>query len=316
MDDNARFGTFEQAAGEVVRWLEREPGADGWLLARRQAEEWSVMASADPVCGLQRGDVVVWRDAVREKLVDSSEPAVVEADGEHLGRRVRPEPTALAMGALITVPLVGDDGRVTGALMGTRRDASREKGALDPGRLALLAGLLGRLLHHEIESVELARRNERFRYEAMTDALTHLPNRRAWEEKLAAEQQRSRRLGEMTFVTVVDLDNLKETNDREGHAAGDRLLRQAALTLRYAVRDRDFVARIGGDEFAVLGMQCGPVDADEISGRIREALERADVRASVGTAASDPAHGHDEIWRNADSVMYRNKKAQRNGVSG
>jgi diguanylate cyclase (GGDEF)-like protein len=316
MQGNARFETFERAAIEVVRWLERESGTDGWILVRRLGNEWSVMAAMDPVTGLEPGHVITWSERVHATLIEQGDPAVIESGGSALGRLGRERERSINVGALIAVPMAGDDGQVIAALIGIRRDASDDVEALDQGKLSLLAGLLARLLSHEIASVELARRNERFRYEAMTDALTHLPNRRAWEEKLAAEQQRSRRLGEMAFVTVVDLDGLKETNDGEGHAAGDDLLKQAALALRYAVRDRDFVARIGGDEFAVLGLQCGPVDEDEISVRIHDALSRAGVRASVGTAASDPARGHDEIWRSADDAMYRNKRKARRQVAG
>lgn len=116
-------------------------------------------------------------------------------------------------------------------------------------------------------------------------------------------------------MTVIDLDALKPTNDRKRRAAGEHLLRQAALTLSYAVRDRDFVARIGGDVFALSGLQCGPVNEDEIWARIRDAPSRAGVRASVGTAASDPARGHEESWRSADDAMYRNKRKARRQVA-
>jgi len=77
-----------------------------------------------------------------------------------------------------------------------------------------------------------------------------LLNRRAWEKSLAAEEARARRYGSPTCVLVIDIDELKQINDSLDHAQGDVLLRDAAKSLKTAVRQNDVVARIGGDEFA------------------------------------------------------------------
>jgi hypothetical protein len=82
------------------------------------------------------------------------------------------------------------------------------------------------------------------------------------------------------------------------------------------VRDRDFVARTYDSRFAILGLQCGSFDEDDISARIRRALDRAGVAAGVGAAASDPAEGHEAIWRIAGDAMARDRKRLQGGANG
>ena len=91
------------------------------------------------------------------------------------------------------------------------------------------------------------------RLEAMerTDDLTGLPNRRAWEEELPREMARARRDSQKLSVAMLDLDRFKLFNDRYGHQAGDRLLKQAASAWGSQLRSTDVLARYGGEEFAL-----------------------------------------------------------------
>ncbi len=308
MADAYRFGSFREATEKVLRHLRAEIDLDAWMIARVRSGTWVLVDVEDRVFGLERGDTIGWPDAGRlDRGSDNPQDLVRIIDGAvHHPRHARPR--AQPVQRIVALPLVGRHGQVLGVLCGM--DSEPPNGVAEGAYrlLELLAGLLGHLLENEIDRTSLARKNERFRYEAMTDALTHLPNRRAWEEKLQHEELRLAELGEPTFLTVIDLDSLKEVNDREGHHAGDRLLRESARVLREAVRDSDFVARVGGDEFAVLGLQSGAIDSTWISARFRKALKRAGISASVGTALAAPAQPLKRAWAEADRAMYREKR--------
>ena len=158
----------------------------------------------------------------------------------------------------------------------------------------------------------------RLRHEALHDALTGLPNRVLFEDRLQQALARVRRNpGRQVCVLFVDLDRFKNINDSFGHAAGDRLLQEIGRRLRRAVRTTDTVARIGGDEFTVL--LDGVRDMEEvrlIAGRIQESVripvlvagQELVVSSSLGVAMSDgTASDTTTLLRDADTAMYRAK---------
>src|SRR5207302_7244444 len=119
-------------------------------------------------------------------------------------------------------------------------------------RVHRAARLIGTLLATSNRAADLGERAERAERESTTDELTGLPNARAWWRILSREADRCDRFDLMAIVAVVDLDNLKEVNDREGHLAGDLLIRAAAQALERSVASTDVIARLGGDEFGLL----------------------------------------------------------------
>ncbi len=160
-----------------------------------------------------------------------------------------------------------------------------------------------------------ARLAESFRHQAHHDALTGLPNRAHFNERLA-ELLGGKDCPPIALL-VVDLDEFKEINDALGHEYGDRVLTEFARRLGRRLRNCDLVARLGGDEFAVLLTDCyGEDHALEVAGRILDTCEthfevgefRFQVGASVGVAVA-PTHGSDgeTLLRRADSAMYRAK---------
>jgi len=165
----------------------------------------------------------------------------------------------------------------------------------------------------ERKRAELALRESEKRFLQLSkhDALTGLLNRRGWDECIADEENRARRCGHQFCVIIADLDGLKEINDVHGHKAGDDLIRGAAHCIHGAVREVDKVARIGGDEFAILGIECTKEDADIILKRIENSLLAEEIGASWGIAMGNPDSGLKGAMAEADRLMYEMKAKSR-----
>lgn len=155
------------------------------------------------------------------------------------------------------------------------------------------------------------------------DPVTHVPGRMAFNRRLREEVDRSARSGQPLAVLMIDLDHFKAVNDVYGHPTGDKLLRIVASSLTCGVRSYDFVARIGGDEFAVLCSGCGPDEIQIPVGRLYEAFERnlehsnisaVPVTLSIGVAVLptvDEECCSEKIIEQADTCLYRAKRAGR-----
>jgi diguanylate cyclase (GGDEF)-like protein len=150
---------------------------------------------------------------------------------------------------------------------------------------------------------------------ARTDALTHIPNRRAFFEVVALEIERARRTRRPVALAFVDVDDFKDVNDRLGHAQGDALLVTVAQTLRGATRAVDSVARLGGDEFALLLPETPPAEIEPLLARVRTSLLAGMARHgwrvgfSIGAAVFvAPPASSDELMARADELMYAAKR--------
>jgi len=157
----------------------------------------------------------------------------------------------------------------------------------------------------------------RIRFMAHHDALTGLPNRLLFRERIEAALERIRRPSDAVAVLCLDLDYFKDVNDTLGHPAGDALLEAVARRLRGCIRTGDLVARLGGDEFAILQFsEEQPADAEMLAQRILEALRQpydiegqpAIVSVSIGIAiASESGVSADLLLKCADLALYRAK---------
>ena len=166
------------------------------------------------------------------------------------------------------------------------------------------------------------RREDEVWHLANFDALTGLPNRRLFSDRLQAAVSHAERRQSRLAVVFIDLDRFKEINDALGHSAGDRVLQAAAARLAAELRDADTVARLSGDEFtAVLADVAGPDSVQPVVERLLEVMARpldldgqpVSLSCSIGVALY-PAHGDspDTLLGAADRAMYRAKQAGRN----
>jgi diguanylate cyclase len=156
------------------------------------------------------------------------------------------------------------------------------------------------------------------------DALTGLVNRRTFQLTLDREVDRVARAGEPALMLMVDIDHFKRVNDVHGHAAGDLVLKAVAKALLDTVRPMDTVARVGGEEFAIILPNCPPAFAAAVAERVRRGVERAPavlasgatlaVSVSLGGAFAPPwVRSSAALWVDrADQQLYRAKDSGRN----
>jgi diguanylate cyclase (GGDEF)-like protein len=164
------------------------------------------------------------------------------------------------------------------------------------------------LLAHEVATViERADMLSQLTDMASTDALTGLPNRRAWETSL----ERALSEEEGVALAMLDFDHFKEFNDTHGHPAGDRLLRETAAAWREELRAGDLVARLGGDEFALLLPNCNAANALEVVERLRLRIP-SEQTCSAGIATHEPGAPPEALMAQADTALYEAKTAGRN----
>ncbi len=167
-----------------------------------------------------------------------------------------------------------------------------------------------------VDVTERRQSEAKISYMALHDALTGLANRVLLNERLEQSLARVKR-GDIIAVHLLDLDHFKHVNDTLGHPAGDKLLRDVADRLRALVRESDIIARMGGDEFAILQTAIGqPADATALARRViqsvSEPYEIAGRQVVIGTSvgiAFAPSDGlvPDQLMRNADLALYRAK---------
>ncbi|MDQ6914247.1 MAG: GGDEF domain-containing protein [Actinomycetota bacterium] len=145
---------------------------------------------------------------------------------------------------------------------------------------------------------------------ALTDELTGLPNRRAWELEASREVIRARRDDSGLCVALLDLDHFKAYNDRHGHRAGDGLLQAAAVAWRDQLRGADVLARYGGEEFAVLLPGCDANNALDLVERLRAATPSPRT-VSAGVAVWDGTEPPTDLLDRADAALYEAKASGR-----
>lgn len=215
---------------------------------------------------------------------------------------------------------------------GTRDLGSYHIGSNDPQRFhhALATDFLQHLSAVIAICVETATNREQLRRLGLTDALTAVGNRRYFDQRLQEELARAQRASAPLSCLFIDIDHFKHINDRHGHATGDAVLQTIAQRIRSELRGADVVARIGGEEFAVLLPQAGADRAAEVAERIRQFIAGTPVATgsmvvtlsisvSIGVATLvNPQRGSkadaQALLRHADAALYEAKRSGRNRV--
>ncbi|MGK7946452.1 MAG: diguanylate cyclase [Microcystaceae cyanobacterium] len=306
---------FESSCHTVLTYLHQRVGFRLWMMTRREHTDWIVLQANDHGYGIEEGMVFPWTDSLCSRMVTGLGPRIAPKVKEIPSYATARLNQDLEIGAYIGVPIVKEDGLLFGTLCAIDPQPQDEHIYDELPLIELLAGLLGTILSYDLKTLKQARLLERSQREASRDELTGLLNRRGWEQGLVAEEACAKRYGNPSCVFIIDLDELKQVNDTQGHAQGDILIRKASQSLKRAVRKSDIVARIGGDEFAILALECDDIGSKVLMKNITDTLASDEVKASVGKAMRSPVHGLKEAMLRADKAMYHQKMSRKSSYT-
>jgi diguanylate cyclase (GGDEF)-like protein len=198
-------------------------------------------------------------------------------------------------------------------LQGRRIDGSEFPAEISVNALETLDGRV--LFSSAIRDVSERHRFEgQLHYLAHHDPVTDLFNRRRFFEDLERMLALGERYGEQVALLVLDLDHFKFYNDTAGHRAGDELVRVVGVALQHRLRETDVLARLSGDEFAVLLPQSGAESAHAVAEGLLAAVRSCDVTSSIGIALSEAGVSPEELLTRADLAMYEVKERGRDGI--
>lgn len=255
---------------------------------------------------------VVWSEPRKEgltyKVARSGEPALVSDMRTHPLYADSPEEWT---GAIIGVPL-----KIGSKVVGVMNVAYQNPREFLPDELRII-NLLADQAAVAVENAHLHRVVKR---QALTDSLTDLPNRRAFNQRLEEEITRSKRYKRTFSLVMIDFDDFKLINDTFGHPAGDETLVRIGQCLKERLRDSDFIARIGGDEFAVILPETTIDKAEMISAQLKENAKNCYfpwqkenalyIYPSTGIANyPDHAETAGELISIADKALYQEKQS-------
>ncbi|PWI33604.1 diguanylate cyclase [Vibrio albus] len=188
-------------------------------------------------------------------------------------------------------------------------------------RIQALCDQDGKITNYIISLVDITERKEleeRLRYLSERDGLTHLWNRRKFEEELRNETDLIQRYPEnhISCLALVDIDNFKRINDERGHDEGDRVIRLVSHLLSENTRTTDFVARIGGEEFAIIMPHTGLSEAERVLNRIRSCIATDPrVFTTISIGVTDLTSDGTRSYKCADIALYESKAIGRNRTS-
>jgi len=311
----------------IVRTAARElTGADGATFVLRD-NGYCYYADEDAISPLWKGRRFPIQTCISGWAMLNRKPAVIEdiyRDARIPHEAYRPTfVKSLAMVPIRTLDPVGAIGNYWAAI---RQPSEQEVRLLQALADSTAVAMENQQVYQELEqrvearTAELQAANEEIRNLSLTDELTGLRNRRGF--LLFADQARrlAMRAGKQAAIVYADVDGLKTVNDRQGHGAGDALLRNFAGVLTNTFRESDVIARVGGDEFCVFGAELD-LNPDVLVARLEYNIARfnAEHPGSFPLAASAgvwrcPFKGEqtlEELIAQADKAMYASKRARR-----
>lgn len=298
----ARGDAIEQvmnvAATEIVELI----GTECAVIGRFADRQCIVVGLHDPHPRLIAGDCIPLDQAILLRRVCDEDLTGRIDSYARLDAVTGVTSPPLGLTASVAAPVHVDD-HVWGVVMAATRSGQRFPDDTE-GQLIRIAEVVA-------IAVTADQTRERLASQALTDALTGLPNQRAFQERLTIEVARSRRYGRPVSLAILDLDHFKRLNDAHGHPTGDAILVEVGHRLISCVRRDEMIARIGGEEFAWILPESDLESAAEAIERARRTVsatpmpEGIPVSLSAGVCDLESAHGSsEELVRMADSALY------------
>ena len=259
-------------------------------------------------------------EGVSGEVIDTGKPVIVK-DLRLTGRKPAPPERQYKTYSFISFPIT-ISGRKVGVLNITDKSGG---GTYDEVDLSLLQ-IIGPQVALALERAEWQERATEFQLMSITDSLTGLPNRRYLEERLAEEMNRSKRYDYPMSFLMIDIDDFKAYNDKNGHQAGDLALQITAHCLKGALRSADVASRYGGEEFCILLPQTAMAEANVIADRIRHRVSSTEfphgksqplgrVTISVGVSTfTKNVDTPENIIAAADRALYQAKSMGKDRV--
>jgi diguanylate cyclase (GGDEF)-like protein len=259
-------------------------------------------------------------EGVSGEVIDTGKPVMV-TDLRIAGRKAAPPERRYKTNSFISYPIM-IGGRKVGVLNVTDKSGG---GVYDEVDLSLLE-IIGPQVALALERAEWQERATEFQLMSITDSLTGLPNRRYLEERLAEELNRSKRYDSPMSFLMIDIDDFKAYNDKNGHQAGDVALQITAHCLKGALRAVDIASRYGGEEFCILLPETGITEAGTIADRIRQRVSTTEfphgkaqplghVTISIGVSTfTKNIDTSENIIAAADRALYQAKSMGKDRV--
>lgn len=303
-----QFHNFEDAGKQVLQYLHQHFGFGLWMITRVENNKWIILQAENEKYNIQKGAVFRWLDSFCYHMVQGKTPKMAPCSTDVELYATAAINQQLCIKSYIGEPLLNEDGSVFGTICAIDTVPHSDEILKSAALVELLGSLLSSILQSELRENQQRRLKERFEVEALTDGLTGLFNRRAWDRLLALEEGRCQRYGLPATIFSIDLNDLKLINDQFGHDQGDRLIQNTAELLSQKMRSNDVVARLGGDEFAVLCPEMAMADAAVLFERLLGLFIEADIQVAVGYATRQLSSHLNDAFIQADHNMYEYKR--------
>lgn len=308
------FTDFEAASYAVLDYLRVRIDLRLWMVTRTEGDDWLALATRDKAGLVCPGNVFKWQDSFCYHMVAGRGPRIAPDASRVEVYSNSPIARTIRIGSYVGVPIMRADGSLFGTLCGIDPQPQPEDITAYQPLIELLSRQLATLFEFENQFEREQRLRERIEAEAMLDDMTGVYNRNGWQKLIEKEEQRCHRYGHTAGILIIDLDDLKDINDSEGHGAGDALLHKAAKLLQQCNRASDIIARLGGDEFGILGVEMNSKQTEALGERVQQALTSGDINASVGWATRHGEVDINQAIKQADRMMYAHKRRRKHSA--
>lgn len=298
---------FASTGESILAFLHDQYPLDLWMITRTNQQDLVVLQTKGDGYGVKPSMVFNWEDTLCIRMMSDQAPNIAPNIDEVALYQQAPIAQHFQIKACISVPIYAD-GVFFGTICGVNAVPIDESAKQDLALMEAQAAKLSAALASDLATIQALRQAEHAAANTQLDALTQLPNWRAWDEQIDAESMRCSTYGNRGDVISIDMAELKKTNEQAGRAAGDTLLQDTAAILKQLTRPQDIVARVGNDEFGVISIDHPTRNAATLAQEIKQALVDHQINCYVGHATSNPQKGLRDAWEMAEHMMYKEKK--------